>query len=68
MRLVVFGPGHPFRGGIAQTTTALVRALEKRGHELIFLSARRQYPQVSIRGLQRQAVRSCISYRYTPAK
>ena len=24
MRLTVFGPGHPFRGGIARATTALV--------------------------------------------
>jgi glycosyltransferase involved in cell wall biosynthesis len=43
-RLVVFGPGHPFRGGIAQTTTALVSALEDLGHDVLFLSARRQYP------------------------
>ena len=27
-RLTVFGPGHPFRGGIARTTTALVQALD----------------------------------------
>lgn len=44
MRLVVFGPGHPFRGGIARTTTELVRSLQARGHELHFLTPRRQYP------------------------
>lgn len=43
-RLVVFGPGHPFRGGIATTTTALVQALEDRGHDVLFLTPRRQYP------------------------
>ncbi len=44
MRLLVLGPGHPFRGGIARTTTELVRALAARGHELRFLTPRRQYP------------------------
>ncbi len=44
MRLVVFGPGHPFRGGIAVTTTAAVQALRDRGHEAAFLTPRRQYP------------------------
>jgi glycosyltransferase involved in cell wall biosynthesis len=45
MRLTVFGPGHPYRGGIARTTTDLVAALEARGHELLFLTPRRQYPK-----------------------
>jgi glycosyltransferase involved in cell wall biosynthesis len=44
MRLVVLGPGHPFRGGIATTTTAAVTALRARGHEVVFLTPRRQYP------------------------
>ncbi|MCK5379148.1 MAG: glycosyltransferase family 4 protein [Acidobacteria bacterium] len=45
MRLTVFGPGFPLRGGIASTTTALVRTLEERGHQLQFLTPRRQYPR-----------------------
>ena len=45
MRLVVMGPGHPFRGGIAVTTTDLVRALVERGHQVSFLTPRRQYLQ-----------------------
>lgn len=45
MRLVVLGPGHPFRGGIATTTTAAVEALRSRGHEVSFLTPRRQYPE-----------------------
>jgi D-inositol-3-phosphate glycosyltransferase len=45
MRLTVFGPGHPFRGGVARTTTDLVSALEARGHELLFLTPKRQYPK-----------------------
>jgi len=44
MRLTVFGSGHPYRGGIARTTTDLVDALEARGHEVLFLTPRRQYP------------------------
>jgi len=43
-RLVVFGPGHPFRGGVARTTTELVRSLQARGHDVHFLTPRRQYP------------------------
>lgn len=45
MRLIVFGSGHPYRGGIARTTTDLVQALEARGHEMLFLTPRRQYPK-----------------------
>ncbi len=45
MRLLVFGPGHPFRGGIARTTTDLVLALRGRGHEVEFLTPLRQYPR-----------------------
>jgi glycosyltransferase involved in cell wall biosynthesis len=44
MRLVVFGSGHPFRGGVARTTTEMVAALEKRGHDLVYLTPSRQYP------------------------
>jgi glycosyltransferase involved in cell wall biosynthesis len=45
MRLTVFGSGHPYRGGVARTTTDLVAALEHRGHEMLFLTPRRQYPR-----------------------
>jgi glycosyltransferase involved in cell wall biosynthesis len=44
MRLVVFGSGHPFRGGVARTTTEMVSALESRGHDVLYLTPRRQYP------------------------
>lgn len=44
MRLLVLGPGHPFRGGIARTTTELVLALRGRGHEVTYITPRRQYP------------------------
>ncbi|MFV2074375.1 MAG: glycosyltransferase family 4 protein [Thermoanaerobaculales bacterium] len=45
MRLLVAGPGHPYRGGIARCTTALAAGLEGRGHEVLFLTPRRQYPE-----------------------
>jgi len=45
MRLVVFGPAHPFRGGIAQTTSRLASELVIAGHEVRFLTARSQYPR-----------------------
>jgi glycosyltransferase involved in cell wall biosynthesis len=44
MRLVVFGSGHPYRGGVARTTTEMVTALESRGHDVSFFTPRRQYP------------------------
>ena len=44
MRLLLFGPCLPFRGGIASTTTALAAALRNRGHQLLFLGPIRQYP------------------------
>lgn len=44
MRLTVFGSGHPYRGGIARATTDLVHTLEARGHNMLFLTPRRQYP------------------------
>ncbi len=50
MRLVVLGPGHPFRGGIARTTTELVSALERRGHGVTFLTPVRQYPSLLFPG------------------
>lgn len=44
MRIVVVGPTHPFRGGIAHFTTLLVENLKSR-HEVCFISYLRQYPQ-----------------------
>jgi len=44
VRLLVLGPGHPFRGGIARTTTDLVLALRERGHQVGFFTPYRQYP------------------------
>jgi glycosyltransferase involved in cell wall biosynthesis len=45
MRLVLIGPVYPFRGGIAHYTTMLYRAVRERGHDVLLVSFKRQYPQ-----------------------
>jgi glycosyltransferase involved in cell wall biosynthesis len=59
LRVTVFGPGHPFRGGIARATTELVRALDGHGHEVQFLSARRQYPSWVYPGISDRDPEAC---------
>lgn len=44
MRVALFGPVYPFRGGIAHYTTRLQRELLAEGHSLLLVSFRRQYP------------------------
>jgi glycosyltransferase involved in cell wall biosynthesis len=44
MKLVLIGPVYPFRGGIAHYTTVLRNELASRGHEVLLISFRRQYP------------------------
>jgi len=44
VRIAVVGPTYPFRGGIAQYTTLLVRNLRASGHTVFFYSFTRQYP------------------------
>ncbi|GAB4242477.1 MAG: glycosyltransferase family 4 protein [Acidobacteriota bacterium] len=49
MRIVLVGPAHPFRGGIAQHTACLYRALQAR-HEVLLISFSRQYPGIFFPG------------------
>lgn len=44
MRLVILGPTHPYRGGIAHYTTLLAHALAAR-HDVVFLTFVHQYPR-----------------------
>jgi len=44
MRLALFGPAPPLRGGIVAAQTNLYRTLQARGHALHWTSFRRQYP------------------------
>jgi glycosyltransferase involved in cell wall biosynthesis len=50
VQVTVIGPTYPFRGGIAHYTTLLVRTLRTAGHQVDFLSFRRQYPQLLFPG------------------
>jgi glycosyltransferase involved in cell wall biosynthesis len=43
MKVALIGPAHPYRGGVAQHTTLLGRALRQR-HHVLFISFSRQYP------------------------
>lgn len=45
-RIVVFGPGPRFKGGIAQFSISLCKALEALGHEVFLVSWTQQYPSV----------------------
>lgn len=45
MRLILIGPVYPYRGGIAHYTTMLYRALRERGHDVLMISFKRQYPR-----------------------
>ena len=45
MRFALIGPVYPFRGGIAHYTTMLCRALRERGHDVLLVSFKRQYPR-----------------------
>ncbi len=44
MKVVLIGPTHPFRGGIAHYTTVLNQKLQDAGHDVLLVSFRRQYP------------------------
>ena len=44
MKVVLVGPVHPFRGGIAHYTTLFSQELLARGHETQLISFSRQYP------------------------
>lgn len=44
MKFVLIGPVYPYRGGIAHYTTMLCRALRERGHKVLMVSFKRQYP------------------------
>jgi D-inositol-3-phosphate glycosyltransferase len=44
LRISLVGPIYPFRGGIAQHTALLARALQQAGHRVDVISFKRQYP------------------------
>ena len=46
MKVVLFGPGPQFKGGISNYNTALAKALEKQGAQVHILSWTQQYPAI----------------------
>jgi len=46
MKIVLFGPGPQFKGGIANYNTSLAKALDKLGHEVHIVSWTQQYPAI----------------------
>lgn len=46
MRIAIVGPAHPYKGGIAQYTTALAHELTAAGHEVRLESWSHQYPKL----------------------
>ncbi|HOX25402.1 MAG TPA: glycosyltransferase [Candidatus Krumholzibacteria bacterium] len=50
MRLALFGPAPPLRGGIVAAQANLYRTLQARGHALHWTSFRRQYPDILFPG------------------
>ncbi|MEP7178652.1 MAG: glycosyltransferase family 4 protein [Pseudonocardiales bacterium] len=45
MRITIVGPGHPFKGGVAQHTATLAKWLAGAGHDVEIVSWLRQYPE-----------------------
>jgi len=45
-KIVIFGPGPQFKGGIANYTTSLAKALDKLGAEVYIVSWTHQYPSI----------------------
>lgn len=45
-RVVVFGPGPQFKGGISNFTVSLCKAFEAAGQEVFLVSWKRQYPAI----------------------
>ena len=49
-KIALVGPAYPFRGGIAQYLAILYKKLTQRGHNILFLSFRKQFPQLLFPG------------------
>lgn len=65
MRLVVVGPTHPYKGGIAQHTTGLAHHLADAGHDVELWSWSEQYPARLYPGQQRVDVPEVAPYPNT---
>jgi glycosyltransferase involved in cell wall biosynthesis len=50
VKIVLFGPAYPFRGGIAQFSGVLRQSLVKAGHEVKVVNFRKQFPKLLFPG------------------
>lgn len=50
MKIVLVGPAFPYRGGIAETTNSLYAALTARGHEVVIIGFKKQFPKLLFPG------------------
>jgi glycosyltransferase involved in cell wall biosynthesis len=50
MYILLLGPAHPYRGGIAASTEQLAKTLHKQGHEVEICTFRLQYPSLLFPG------------------
>ena len=50
MKIILFGPAYPLRGGMAHFIAMLYTHLTKRGHEVFIISFTRQYPKILFPG------------------
>jgi len=44
-KILLLGPAHPYRGGIADTQNAFAKSLQENGHEVILFTFTFQYPK-----------------------
>lgn len=64
MRIVLVGPAYPLRGGIAQYLAVLYQRLRAAGHEVLFVSFIKQFPQWLFPGkTQKETSREVIDVR-----
>ena len=45
MKIVILGPAHPYRGGLASIMETMARTYARRGHEVRIVTFTRQYPE-----------------------
>lgn len=50
MKIVLVGPAFPYRGGIAETTNSLYSVLTKRGHDVVIVGFKKQFPKLLFPG------------------
>ena len=50
MKIIIIGPAHPYRGGIADTNESFALALKNEGHEVSVITFSVQYPAILFPG------------------